>query len=145
MAKSTTNLFDVDMTKFTSALRMPKMDFQAAIAAQRKNVEALANANKTAFEGFQEIARRQSEIVTESVEELSGVVGELMSVSSMEDRTVKQAEIAKNVYQKALANFWDLGEIMTKSNSRAVGVINKRVAESLDEVKTIVGGPTAAA
>ena len=144
MAKTSNPAFDIDMTKFMSGMKVPSINFQAIAATQRKNFEALAAANKMAFEGLQEIARRQSEIVTSGVEDISGAVTGLFSATSFEDRAVKQAEFAKSVYQKALANFWDLGEMFTKSNSRTFGVLNKRVADSLDEVKSIVGNQPAA-
>jgi len=145
MAKAHGNGFDIDMTKFMSGMKIPSINFQAFAASQRKNFEALAAANKMAFEGLQEIARRQSEIVTSGVEDISGAVSNLMTATTFEDRTVKQAEFAKSVYQKALANFWDLGEMVTKSNSRTFGVLNKRVADSLDEVKGIVSTAAGAA
>ena len=145
MAKGNSTPFDVDMTKFMSGMKIPSVNFQAFAASQRKNFEALAAANKMAFEGLQEIARRQSEIVTSGVEDISGAVTNLLAATTFEDRAVKQAEFAKSVYQKALANFWDLGEMFTKSNSRTFGVLNKRVADSLDEVKSIVGSQGAAA
>ena len=138
MAKASTTPFDVDMTKFMSNMKIPSVNFQALASSQRKNFEALAAANKMAFEGLQEIARRQSEIVTSGVEDVSGAVTGMFSATTFEDRAVKQAEFAKSIYQKALANFWDLGEMVTKSNSRTFGVLNKRVADSLDEVKGIV-------
>jgi len=144
MTKPTNDLFDVDMSKFMTGLKIPSINFQAITTSQRKNFEALAAANKMAFEGLQEIARRQSEIVTSGVEDISGAVSNLLAATTFEDRAVKQAEFAKSVYQKALANFWDLGEMVTKSNSRTFGVLNKRVADSLDEVKGIVGSQTAA-
>lgn len=139
------NPFEVDMSKFMSGMKIPSYNFQALATSQRKNFEALAAANKMALEGMQEIARRQSEIVTQGVEDLSGAVSNLLTATSLEDRTVKNAEFAKTVYQKALANFWDIGEMVTKSNSRTFGVLNKRVADSLDEVKTIVSPTTKAA
>ena len=132
----------VDMSKFMSGMKIPSYNFQALAASQRKNFEALAAANKMALEGMQEIARRQSEIVTQGVEDVSGAVSNLLTATTMEDRTVKNAEFAKTLYQKALANFWDLGEMVTKSNSRTFGVLNKRVADSLDEVKGIVSTTT---
>ena len=138
------NGFEFDASKYFPGLKAPSINFQALAASQRKNFEAIASANKVALEGMQEIARRQSEMVTQGVEEVSGAVSDLMSASTFEDRAVKNAEFAKSVYQKTLANLWDLGEMVTKSNSRAFGVINKRVADSLDEVKSIVA-PKAAA
>lgn len=144
MATKTAPMFDMDFSKFASAFKLPNVNVQAVMAAQRKNLEALASANKAALEGVQEITRRQSEIFTESVEDASNALSDIMGVTSFEDRAVKQAEFTKDSYQKALANFWDLGEMVTKSNSRTFGVINKRVAEGLDEVKSMVSTKGAA-
>jgi phasin family protein len=150
MTKATNNMFgadmfNVDVSKIMTGLKIPSVNFQAITAGQQKNFEAIAAANKLALEGLQEIARRQSEIVSSGVEDISGAFTSLLSATSFEDRTVKTAEFAKSVFQKALANVWDLGEMVTKSNSKTFGVLNKRVAESLDEVKGIVGKQSAAA
>ena len=145
MTKATTNMFDIDMSKFTTGLKMPSVNFQAITASQQKNFEAIAAANKMAFEGVQEISRRQGEIVSSSVEGISDAVTSLLSATSFEDRAVKTAEFAKLAFQTTLANLWDLGDLVTKSNSRTFGVLNKRVADSLDEVKGIVGNQRAAA
>lgn len=145
MTKATKNAFDVDMSKFMTGLKIPSVNFQAITVGQQKNFEAIAAANKMAFEGLQEIARRQSEIVSSGVEDISDAVTDLLSATSFQDRAVKTAEFAKLVFEKALANLWDLGDLVTKSNSRTFGVLNKRVADSLDEVKGIVGNQSAAA
>lgn len=142
MAKGTTGIFDIDVTQYMAGLRLPSVNTEAVVASQRKNLEALANANKLALEGLQAIARRQVEIVNQGVEEFSEAFKELVAAETFEERAGKQAEIAKTAYQTALANLWDLGELITKSNSRTFGVINKRVAESLDEVKEIVAPKT---
>ena len=138
MAKGTANIFDIDVTKYMAGLKIPTVDAQAVMASQRKNLEALTNANKLALEGLQALARRQAEMVNQGVEEFSTAFTELLAADTFEDRAGKQAELAKTAYQTVLANFWDLGELITKSNSRAFGVINKRVTESLDEVKELV-------
>ena len=145
MIKTTNNAFDIDMSKFMTGLKIPSVNFQAITASQQKNFEAIVAANKMAFEGVQEIARRQSEMVNSSVEDISDAVTSLLSATSLQDRAVKTAEFAKLVFQNALANVWDFGDLVTKSNSRTFGVLNKRVADSLDEVKGIVGNQRAAA
>ncbi|MEE9139664.1 MAG: phasin family protein [Alphaproteobacteria bacterium] len=143
MAKTPMSLFDVDVTKFLSGTSIPSINFEAAMASQRKNFEALAQANKLALEGAQVFARRQGEMMSEGAEVFSGALNKLVSAGSFEDQAVKQAEFAKTAYQKALANFWELGELVNKSNSRTFGIINKRVTDTLDEVKTVVSaGPS---
>ena len=43
--------------------------------------------------------------------------------------------IAKQVFEKSLANARELTELVTKANAEAFDVITKRVSESLDELR----------
>ena len=46
--------FTEELTSKLKDYRLPGIDFDAVVASQRKNVEALANASRAAFEGTQE-------------------------------------------------------------------------------------------
>ena len=50
-----------DFTKLMSQFRLPGVDFAALVDRERKNIEALAKANRIAFEGWQRLVRRQAE------------------------------------------------------------------------------------
>jgi phasin family protein len=136
--------FDVDVSKFTdvskliSEFKLPGVDVESALASQQKNIQALTAANQLAFEGFQAVARRQSEILRQSIEQTTAIVTELLAAGSPEDKVAKQAELVKSAFEKALANTRELAELVTKSNSEAADVINKRVSESLEELKAAV-------
>lgn len=125
----------LDMDKFMADFRLPSFDVEAMLAMQRKNVEALTQANQLAVEGVQAVARRQAEIAREAVEEASNATRELFQSKSPEDRLAKQAELAKLVIEKAVSNIRELTEIVSKANADAFGVINKRVTEGFDEVR----------
>jgi phasin family protein len=133
--------FDVDVSKFTdvskliSEFKLPGMDVESALASQQKNIQALTAANQLAFEGFQAVARRQSEILRQSIEQTTAIVTELLAAGSPEDKVAKQTELVKLAFEKALANTRELAELVTKSNSEAADVINKRVSEGLEELK----------
>src|SRR5215475_14990679 len=116
--------------------KAPLFDVEAAIATQRKNVEALTAANRVAFEGVQAVFRRQAELVRESVDELSKASKEFTAASSTEDKLAKQAELAKSAFETALANVRELSEIVQKAGEEAVSVLSKRVVDNFDEVKT---------
>ena len=136
--------FDVDVSKFTdvskliSEFKLPGVDVESALASQQKNIQALTAANQLAFEGFQAVARRQSEILRQSIEQTTAIVTELLAAGSPEDKVAKQTELVKSAFEKALANTRELAELVTKSNSEAADVINKRVSESLEELKAAV-------
>ncbi|EWY41132.1 phasin [Skermanella stibiiresistens SB22] len=136
--------FDVDVSKFTdvskmmSQFKVPGVDVEAMVAAQQKNIQALTAANQLAFEGFQAVARRQSEILRQTIEQTTSIVSELLAAGSPEDKVAKQADLVKVAFEKALANTRELAELVSKSNSEAADVINKRVTESLEELKVVV-------
>jgi len=116
--------------------KAPMFDVEAAIALQRKNVEALTVANQVAFEGVQTVLRREVEIVRDAVEEFTNVAKEIAAASSFEEKVAKQAEIAKSSFETALANFRELSGLVQKTSDQAVSVISKRVVDNLDEVKS---------
>lgn len=156
MAKANPQMFDTeafkmpDFTKFYGDFnkaatdfgklfvngKAPVFDFEAAIASQRKNVEALTAANRVALEGAQAVMRRQAELVREAIEELSSVSKEFSAAGSAEDKLLKQTELAKAGFESALANVRELTGLVQKASDEAVSVISKRVVDNFEEVRT---------
>ena len=67
-----TKAFDMsNVTKAFSEMKLPGLDVEAVVAAQRKNLEAFTQANQLAVEGAQSFARRQVEIIRQAVDEAS--------------------------------------------------------------------------
>lgn len=134
-ASSTKNGF-FDVTKAMGEFRVPGLDFEAVTAIQRKNLEAFTQANQLAVEGVQAVVRRQVEIAREAMDEFSAMFRDFVQpAGSPEDRFAKQAEYSKHALEKGLANARELTELVTKANTEAFNVINKRVTEGLDEVR----------
>ncbi len=128
-----------DFTKVLGDLKIPGFDMEAAMSAQRKNIEALNAANQAAVQGMQAVAQRQAEILGQAVNEISTVAQQLASASTNpQELTAKQAEVARKALEQALANARELAEIVSKSNTEAFAIINKRVTESLQELKSLV-------
>ena len=126
---------DFDVTKVMSEFRVPTLDVDAVVASQRKNIEALTQANQLAVEGVQAVARRQVEIARQAMEEFSAMIRDLAQPVSPEDRLAKQAEFSKQALEKGLTNARELTEMVAKANNEAFNVINKRLSEGLDEVR----------
>jgi phasin family protein len=126
---------EVDLTKVMADFRLPTVDVEAVVASQRKNIEALTQANQLAVEGVQAVARRQVEIARQAVEEYTSLLRDLSTPVAPEDRLAKQVDVVKGAMEKGLANARELAELATKANTEAFNVINKRFTESLDEVR----------
>ena len=133
---STTKNGLFDVSKIMGDFRVPGVDLEAAVASQRKNIEALTQANQLAVEGVQALMRRQVEITRQAMEDFSAMFRDFVQPNgSPEDRFAKQAEYSKHAIEKGLSNAKELTELVTKANTEAFNVINKRVTEGLDEVR----------
>mgnify|MGYP001181427084 FL=1 len=138
--KATNPFFDLDFTKYTADFKVPGVDVNEMMAFQRKNVEALTKANKVAFDGFQAVAQRQSEIFKTLLDKVQ-TQGKDFTATSADDpmaSAAKQTEAAKTAYEEALANAKELSGLVTKSQEEALALLQTRFTESLDEFKAAI-------
>ena len=124
---------DLDVTKIMGEFKFPVVGFDAVVETQRKNIEALTAANQTAFEGVQ--ARFAPRMVQT---EITKATTDLWSTVSPEEKAAKQADLVKKGYENAIANLREAIDMLAKTNTQAADLINKRVGESLDEIKVAV-------
>jgi phasin family protein len=125
-----------DFSKSFTNGKTPTVDLEGVFAYQRKNFEAFASANQLAFDGVKAVAQRQAELAREAVEQFSSLAKELSAPASVEEKLVKQAEVAKSAFEQALSTMREMSATLSKSNTQAIEVVSKRVADSFDEVKT---------
>ena len=128
VAVSETPVFD--FTKLMTQFQLPGVDFAALVDRERKNIEALAKANRIAFEGWQRLVRRQAEILQETMKEVVANAGQ-------QDAIKKRADLAKEGFEKALANMRELAEITTQSQKEAFDVVRKRIEENVEGIRNL--------
>jgi phasin family protein len=119
-----------DFTKLMSQFRLPGVDFTAFVDRERKNIEALVKANRIAFEGWQRLVRRQAEMLQETMQKV-------VADASQEDAKKKRADLAKEGFEKALANMRELAEITTQSQKEAFDVVRKRIEENMEGIRNL--------
>src|SRR5512132_3116116 len=61
--------------------------------------------------------------------------GTLAEAGSPPGGAAKQAELAKEAFEKALGNMRELAEMVTKAQQGAIDTITGRISQSLDEIK----------
>jgi phasin family protein len=129
-----------DIMRMLSEFRMPALpDVESFAAAQRRNFEALSAANRIALEGAQAVARRHMEILQQSMSELTEAVRNASATTGTpQEKATSQAEMMKATYGRAVSNMQEIAELIQKSNGEAVSLLNRRFAEAMDEVKTLV-------
>ena len=131
------------MEEFTNTLKqyqLPGVDVEAVLDTQRKNVEALTSANKTAIEGVQAVVARQGEILKETLEEVTESLKDVAAAGSPSEAATKQGELLKHAIEKAVANMRELAEMTSKANTDAFEIVKKRVSENVGEIKKLAEG-----
>ena len=126
---------DTDFSKAFAGFTLPGFDVEAVLASQRKNIEALTQANQLAAEGVQAVARRQAEIVREAIDEASTVLRDIAQPAAPEERIAKHAELLKQTFERGLANTRELALMLAKANTEAFDVVAKRVAAGFEEIR----------
>jgi phasin family protein len=124
-----------DFSKMLQQFKIPGVDFSSIVERERKNIEALAEANRIAFEGWQNLVRRQSEILQDSMKRA-------VEESRNQNALKNGAEIARSAFETALGNMRELAEMAAKSQRDAFEVIRKRVEENMNALRGKKPGDT---
>lgn len=114
--------------------QVPSLDMGSVVSMGKRNVEACTSAAQCVTEGMQTVARRQAELARQSVEKVLKTTKDMMSGGSPEINTAKQAEFAKAMIEQCMSNLREVSELCTKSGFEAFDVLNKRAAESFEEI-----------
>jgi len=137
-----------EFTKMFSDMKVPGMaampDMDAFLSAHRRNMEVLTAANRVALEGAQAVARRHMEIMQQTMSEMTETMRDLSSPDTPQAKAAKQTELMKSSYERAVAHMKELADLIQRANGEALGMLNHRFAEAMDEVKMLAAkaGPT---
>ncbi|GIX11279.1 phasin family protein [Elioraea sp.] len=138
MAKKPETMFDMDITKMMAEFKLPQVDVEALVAAQRKNIETLSTANRLALEGMQAVAKRNMEIMQQTLADLTEAMKAIAAAEAPQAKAAKQAELLKATYEKAMQNIRELQDMIQRMSGDTLNVLNRRVTEALDEVRAMM-------
>jgi phasin family protein len=128
-----------DFTKLFADLKLPVMgDAEALLSAHRRNMEAFSAANRIALEGAQTVAKRHMEIMQQTMSDLTDTMRLLATPEPPQVKAAQQAELLKRAYERAVANTTEMSDLIRQANGEALDLLNRRVTEAMDEVKTLV-------
>ncbi len=123
-----------DLGKMLGKLKLPGVDIAAIVEAQRQDMEALAAANRQAYEGIKALSARRNEMLKEAF----GKWQEAMKGASGTEMITKQAELARQGVQDAIANVRELAQMEATSRKEAWKVVQDRFEENLARLKKLL-------
>jgi phasin family protein len=123
-----------DLGKMVDKFKVPGIDLAAIVESQRKDMEALAEANRQAYEGIKALAQRRNEILQESLAEWQ----ETMKNAGGKDALAQGAAKAKKGVEQAIANFKELADMEAQARSKAWKVVQDRFQENLANLQKLL-------
>lgn len=116
----------------------PGIDTNTLLDRTRKNVEALAAANKRMLENAEAVMARQGEILRQTMEEASKALKGLSSASTPQAVAEQQGELLRHIFLRTFDNMREVAEMTAKSSSEAFESINERVSENVEDIREML-------
>lgn len=129
-----------EFQKLLGQMKTPGLpDAEVLMRAHQRNLDALTAANRIALEGAQAVAKRNIEIMQQTMAELTTSLQALAGSKAPQDKAAHQAELLKAAYERAVANSREVGDLIQRSSGEALGALNARVTEAIEELTQLVG------
>jgi phasin family protein len=128
----------VDFTKVLEQFKVSGIDMKSLIEARRDDIAALTQANQVAYDGMQELVRKQTEILRTTMEGVQTAAKEMVKGFQTVALAGQPKELVEQAVQKAFANMRELAEVATKTQTEALTIISNRAMQNVEEMKTLM-------
>ena len=141
MSKATTPDFSNpfgNLDELLKQFKMPGVDVNAIIESRRKDMDALIAANQATAAAMQKVAMKQTEILTQALQAAQDSAQALAKGVGGAIDPMKQADLTRKAYEKALADMKEVGEIAQKAQTTAMSGITARAQQSAQEMTKLM-------
>ncbi|WP_327359341.1 phasin family protein [Caballeronia humi] len=116
--------------------KFPGVDSTSITESTRKDLEALTEANRLAYEGMQALIRKQTELLNENARAIQTAAQQIQGATPTEVMA-SQSEFVQKSLQKAFDNMRQLAEIAQQSQTAAIAAMTRRAEENMQALKKI--------
>ncbi len=124
-----------DVMKMFEQFKLPGIDMAAIVEARRKDVEALVEANKAAYESMQAMAHKQTEMMTQALQAMQEAGKGAVSGGA---NPAAQTEVVRAAFEKTVADMKELAEMARRSQAEAMALMTSRATEHVEEIKKLM-------
>ena len=96
---------------------------------EKKNIDALIEVNRSAYESWRNLMARQAEVFQETMTAIAAEAGN-------EAVAGRRAEIARQGFETALANMRQLAETATEQQKQTIDILRRRFEEGMAALRT---------
>ena len=123
-----------DFAKLVESCQISGVDMMSLIDMEKENIDALTEVNRSAYESWRNLMARQTEVFQETMKAIAAEAGN-------ETVAGRRTEIARQGFEKALANMRQLAETATESQKQTIEIMRRRFEEGMAAMRTR-GGST---
>jgi phasin family protein len=114
----------LDFAKLIESCQISGVDMMSLIDAEKKNIDALIEVNRSAYDSWQNLMARQAEVFQETMKAIAVEAGDEAAVG-------RHTEIARQGFEKALANMRQLAETATESQKQTIEILQRRFEDGM--------------
>jgi hypothetical protein len=129
---STSETTQPTFKKIIDVFKTPRLDWTAMAESHRKDIDALLQANRDAYEGIHAIAERRNALLMEELAQWNDLFK-----SAIDPQAIKQrAEIGQNSLARVMQGVRELIELEGSVRNRTWKVLQDRVQERVANLQT---------
>jgi phasin family protein len=121
--------------KLGEQLKVPSFDMTKIMEHHQKNIDAMGRSWQAMASGATAVANKQREIFEGAMKEIADMARDYRPGGSPQDIFAKQAEFGKKTMEAAITNTRDIAELVQKSGTDALKIIQERMQESYEEIR----------
>jgi phasin family protein len=118
-----------DFAKPIQSCQISGVDMTSLIDMEKKNIDALIEVNRSAYDGWRNLMARQAEVFQETMKAIA--------VEAHDEAAVgRRTEIARQGFEKALANMRQLAETATESQKQTIEILRRRFEDGMAAIRS---------
>jgi phasin family protein len=124
--------------KLGEQLKVPSFDMTKIMEHHQKNIDAMGRSWQAMASGATAVANKQREIFEGAMKDIAEMARDYKPGGSPQDIFTKQAEFGRKTMEAAITNTRDIAELVQKSGTDALKIIQERMQESYEEIRSSV-------
>ena len=117
-----------DFAKLIESCQISGVDMMSLIDMEKRNIDALTEVNRSAYESWRNLMARQTEVFQETIKAIA-------AEASNETVAGRRAELARQGFERALANIRQLAEPATESQKQTIEILRRRSEDGMAAIR----------
>jgi phasin family protein len=117
-----------DFAKLIESCQISGVDMKALLDIEKKNIDALIEVNRSAYDSWRSLMTRQAEVFQETMKAIA-------AEASNEAVAGRRAEIARQGFETALANMRQLAESATEQQKQTIEILRRRFEDGMAAIR----------